>query len=148
MPRWWAADASDLRANAGPASPDPRRAGAGLHSARLPVLDLTGNLVSGGSATISISQGPLFAPFVIALSTVPDFVPLGPPFLGEFLLDPLAWLPLATGVLAGVNFSMTIPLGGIPPALLNVPFHFQAATLDAGTATWRMSNATVGTIRA
>ncbi|MCI0586735.1 MAG: hypothetical protein L0323_07845 [Planctomycetes bacterium] len=130
--------------------PGPATSGAGitLGAPPLPVLDLTGSLTPSGSATISISQGPINSPFVIAVATVPDFVPLGPPFLGEFLLDPLAWLPLATGVLVGVNFSMTIPLGGIPPALLNVPFHFQAATLDAGSASWRMSNATVGTIRA
>ncbi|MCI0586734.1 MAG: hypothetical protein L0323_07840 [Planctomycetes bacterium] len=119
-----------------------------LNAPPMPVLGLAGSLTPGGSATLSVSQGPPNGPFVIAVSTGADFVPLGPPFLGEFLLDPLAWFPFATGVLAGAGSSVTIPLAGIPPALLNVPFHFQAATLEGGSMTWLMSNATVGTIRA
>ncbi|HET6202979.1 MAG TPA: hypothetical protein VFI25_09290 [Planctomycetota bacterium] len=49
--------------------------------------------------------------------------------------------------LEGLRF-LTIPLSGIPPALLHVPFHLQAGALETGDAIGRMSNATVGTIRA
>ncbi len=134
----------------GNCAPGPATIGSGINltAPALPVLRLTGSLTSTGSVTISITGGPPSSLFVLALSTVPDFVAIGPPLLGEFLLDPATWIPFVSGSLTTAGaFSVTFPLTGISPALLNLPFHMQVGALESGGSTWRMSNATVGTIR-
>jgi hypothetical protein len=135
----------------GNCAPGPATIGSGINltAPALPVLRLTGSLTSTGSVTISITGGPPNSLFVLALSTVPDLVAIGPPLLGEFLLDPPTWIPFVTGFLTTAGaFSVTFPLTGISPALLNLPFHMQVGALESGGSTWRMSNASVGTIRA
>lgn len=131
-------------------NPGPATAGNGiiLNSTPLPVLRVTGMFTPAGSATVSLSNGPPGAPFLIAASGAPGYQAGGPLFLGEILIDPVNWFPLLSGNLSGTgDFSVTLPLAGIAPTFFHLPVFLQGIVLDPGGTYWRVSNATVATIR-
>ncbi|MCI0589225.1 MAG: hypothetical protein L0323_20615 [Planctomycetes bacterium] len=115
----------------------------------LSVLDLAGSLfLSGGSATLTISDGPPDALFGVVIGLGPDHFGIPGPFLGEFLIGPLPFTLFLLGTLSPAGaFSVTYPLGTLPPSLAYSPFHFQAATFEASSGTWRLSNAAVAILR-
>ncbi len=115
----------------------------------LPVLDLAGSLLlSGGSAILTISNGPPDALFGIAIDDGPDHFGIPGPFLGELLIGPPPSVPFLLGTLSSAgDFSITYPLGTLPPLLAYLPFHVQAAAFEAGAGAWRLSNAAVAILR-
>ncbi|MCI0589224.1 MAG: hypothetical protein L0323_20610 [Planctomycetes bacterium] len=120
-----------------------------LDATPLPVLQVTGNLtLSGGSATVSLTNGPAGAPFFVGVSGVPDHVDAGPLFLGELLIDPTATFVLFSGSLSSLGeTSLVIPLTGLPANFTYFPFYLQGIALDPSGTFWRVSNSTVATIR-
>ncbi|HKB14782.1 MAG TPA: hypothetical protein VKF62_01895 [Planctomycetota bacterium] len=109
---------------------------------------MSGNLVSSGNAILTLSNGPPNSAFLVALASVPAHLDAGSLFLGEIQLDPVNWFLLFSGTLSPLgDFSITIPLTGIAPAFVHTPVYLQAIALDPSGAFWRVSNATVATIR-
>ncbi|MCI0585813.1 MAG: hypothetical protein L0323_03110 [Planctomycetes bacterium] len=129
----------------------PSTGGVVTNATPLPVLRITSSLPSltlTGSATVDLSNGPPGAPYLIAISPSPGFQSGGPLFLGEILLDPANWFPLFAGTLsASGDFSVTVPLTGISPNFAYFPLFLQGMALDPGGSFWRVSNATVVTLR-
>ncbi|MCI0586458.1 MAG: hypothetical protein L0323_06425 [Planctomycetes bacterium] len=118
-----------------------------LNAPPLPVLEVSGTLTTTGTATITLSNGLPNAAFVIALAAAPGFVPGGTFFLGEILLDPVNWYVLAIGSLTPAgDVSLTLPLTAIPPGFVHLPVLLQGLAFDPA-GFWRLSNATVATIR-
>ncbi|HKB16108.1 MAG TPA: hypothetical protein VKF62_08580, partial [Planctomycetota bacterium] len=113
------------------------------------VLAVSGNFtLSGGTATLSLANGPPNALFFVGVTGVPDHVDAGPLFLGEFLVDPTAVFPFWSGLLSGTgNASLSLPLTGLPASFAYFPFYFQGIALDPGGTSWRLSNSTVATLR-
>jgi hypothetical protein len=58
-------------------------------------------------------------------------------------LDPL----FGGNLTPGGNFSVTFPLTGIAPSFAYTPIFLQGIALDPSGAFWRVSNATVATLR-
>ncbi len=114
----------------------------------LPELDVTGNLsISGGTATIAVSDGPPAAPLALAVVGAPGYAPVPAPFLGEVVIGLSPSTVLVTGSLSPAGgFSLAVPLGGLPPSAAWTPFHIQGAALDAG-GVWRLSNGAVAILR-
>ncbi|MCI0589215.1 MAG: hypothetical protein L0323_20560 [Planctomycetes bacterium] len=109
----------------------------------LPVLRASGSFALSGVGTLTLSNGPASAPFVLVLDEGPSHFGIPGPFLGEFVIGPPPSLLFHFGTLGPTgSASLTIPLSGLPPSLANMPFHVQGAALDAG-GVWRLSNGTV-----
>ncbi|HKB15810.1 MAG TPA: hypothetical protein VKF62_07080 [Planctomycetota bacterium] len=131
-------------------APGPATSGTGINlsAVPLPVLRLFGTLTTTGIATVSLSNGPPNAPFLLAVAGSPAFLVAGPLFVGEILIDAVNWVPLFTGNLSAAGeFSVTIPLAGIAPGFVHTPVYLQGIVLDPSGTFWRVSNATVATIR-
>jgi hypothetical protein len=119
-----------------------------LNAPSLPVLEVSGTLTPAGSATLSFSNGPSNAPFLLAFAGAPVHLSAGSLFLGEILIDPANWFLLTSGMLSATgDFVATIPLAGIAPSFLHFPVYMQGIALDPSGTFWRVSNSTVATIR-
>ena len=131
--------------------PGPPFFGPGItpNAAPLPGLEGAGDLtLAGGSATLTLANGPPGALFFVGVTGIPAHDDPGPGFLGEFLVDPSAVFPFFAGTLSPTgDASRTVPVSGLPANFANFPFYFQAIVLDPSGTFWRLSNSTVATIR-
>jgi len=119
-----------------------------LNAPSLPVLRTLGTFKLSGSVTITLTNGPPGAFFVIALDDEPAHFGIPGPFLGEFLIGPPPSILIFSGTLSPAGeFSVTIPLSGASPSLAYVPLFLQGAAFDAATSLWRLSNAAAVLLR-
>ena len=114
----------------------------------LPLLGVSGNLsIAGGSATISLTEGPAAALFAIAFAGAPAYAGISGPFLGDAMIALTPPLVVVPGTLSGMgDFTLNVPLGGLPPGAAWTPLHLQGAALDASVV-WRLSNGAPAILR-
>ena len=130
--------------------PIPQTSGAGITfgAPALPVLEASGSLTRSGSATFDVTNGPAGAAFLLVIAVSPAYGPLGSGALGELLVDPFLFAPIASGNLSATGaFSLTLPLGGFSPGIAYLPVVLQAAAFDPAASAWLLSNATTVAVR-